>query len=187
MEFIKTLQGTPIPTLLVIGGLIFLFLGLATLKKPIVISITSGGRKISGGIGLLLLLVGIGLYLFPQKPSSPGDSTVTPTLFNPLSTETFTEISLSATSNATIPPFPNIPLALTPNAPIKDPAVEQVQRRLLELGYTEVGAVDGFYGVQTASAIKDFQAINNLPVDGVVTETVWNLLFSIDAKPKSKP
>lgn len=38
-------------------------------------------------------------------------------------------------------------------------------------------AVDGFYGAQTADAVKAFQYIGNLPVTGEVDSETWDRLF----------
>jgi peptidoglycan hydrolase-like protein with peptidoglycan-binding domain len=45
------------------------------------------------------------------------------------------------------------------------PEVEQVQIALVALGYPL--AVDGTYGARTEAAVRDFQAANNLEVDGI--------------------
>jgi len=44
--------------------------------------------------------------------------------------------------------------------------VRQVQERLRELGYAEVGAPDGKWGTRTAGAVSAFQAHEGLPVTG---------------------
>ncbi|MBZ9985655.1 peptidoglycan-binding protein [Mesorhizobium sp. BH1-1-5] len=46
--------------------------------------------------------------------------------------------------------------------------VERVQQQLKDLGYTEVGGVDGKVGTMTATAIRAFRADNGLPAgDGI--------------------
>jgi peptidoglycan hydrolase-like protein with peptidoglycan-binding domain len=45
------------------------------------------------------------------------------------------------------------------------PEVEQVQIALIGLGYPI--AVDGRYGPRTQAAVRDFQAANQLEVDGI--------------------
>ncbi len=80
MEFITLLRDTPIPTLLVIIGGILLFVGLATIKKPIIIEVDPKSRKASIIIGISLLIIGSGLYLFPQSQTSEVESTSTPTI-----------------------------------------------------------------------------------------------------------
>jgi hypothetical protein len=47
------------------------------------------------------------------------------------------------------------------------PAVEQLQRRLNELGYT-IAAVDGVFGAETLHALVAFQKVSGLARDGVV-------------------
>lgn len=76
----------PVSTLLVVAGLIFLLLSVATVKRPIVIDINEGGRKFAGVIGALLLITGI--VLAPPK-DVPGSPTTTPTpTIPPPATET---------------------------------------------------------------------------------------------------
>jgi serine/threonine protein kinase len=60
--------------------------------------------------------------------------------------------------------------------------VTAVQRRLVELGYSEVGEVDGLFGPNTESAIKRFQAANGLTVDGAVGPKTWEKLFGDNAR-----
>ena len=45
--------------------------------------------------------------------------------------------------------------------------VKAVQRRLNELKYS-AGTVDGYYGPTGVAAVKDFQGVNGLAVDGSV-------------------
>jgi SH3-like domain-containing protein len=56
-----------------------------------------------------------------------------------------------------------------------------VQQRLYDLGYHEVGAIDGVYGPSVEAAVKRFQRTNGLEVDGVVGQQTWKKLFSVDA------
>lgn len=79
VEALKALHDTPLPTILVVGGLIFLLLSIATLKKPIIINVTPGGRKLSGFIGGIILVVGIALYLVPAAKNPTISITTTPT------------------------------------------------------------------------------------------------------------
>lgn len=58
-----------------------------------------------------------------------------------------------------------------------------VQQRLVDLGYVEVGEVDGYYGPKTESAVLRFQKMNGLSEGGMVDEQTWNVIFSKAAVP----
>lgn len=62
----------------------------------------------------------------------------------------------------------------------KGEAVEQVQRRLTELGFY-YGNISGSFLDGTDAAIRDFQTKNGLARNGKVTATTWNVLMSIEA------
>jgi hypothetical protein len=69
---------------------------------------------------------------------------------------------------------------------LNDPAMEGddvllMQNRLLALGYNEVGTPDGSFGKMTNNAVRVFQEINGLEVDGYVGPFTWRRLFSQDA------
>jgi membrane-bound lytic murein transglycosylase B len=56
--------------------------------------------------------------------------------------------------------------------PIKEPSLSRddislIQTRLNELGF-DVGEPDGISGPKTRNATRDYQSINNLPIDGYV-------------------
>lgn len=63
----------------------------------------------------------------------------------------------------------------------KSPLVYYVQRRLLALGYTEVGKVDGIAGGKFTAAVKHFQRDNGCTVDGEITAryTTWKKLLGM--------
>ena len=60
-------------------------------------------------------------------------------------------------------------------------AVKAVQKRLLALGYTEVGKADGTAGPKFTSAVAHFQQDNGCSVDGVITEgnKTWKKLLGM--------
>ena len=62
------------------------------------------------------------------------------------------------------------------------PAVLPVQKRLLELGYVEVGEADGEAGRKFASAVAHFQQDNGCTVDGEITATMktWRKLLGME-------
>ena len=63
----------------------------------------------------------------------------------------------------------------------KHPTVYYVQRRLLALGYTEVGKVDGVAGGKFTTAVKHFQRDNGCTADGEITarHTTWKKLLGL--------
>lgn len=120
MGELLALKETPLPTVLVIGGLFLFALALAG-KIGAVIELTRGwSRIISGFFGLILLGVGIGLYLLPANqnialsPTSQlpvaSQATQVPT---PDVSITVTQLAsptqVSATSQVTQAPTPDVP------------------------------------------------------------------------------
>ena len=55
-----------------------------------------------------------------------------------------------------------------------------IQEQLIELGYLE-GEADGSYGTMTESAVKEFQAANDMETTGVVDQATYDAIFSNDA------
>ena len=69
----------------------------------------------------------------------------------------------------------------------KGEAVIKLQERLNELGYS-VGKVDGQFGKKTESAVKSFQQMNGLEVNGIVDSITYESIFSSEAvKPTPAP
>lgn len=64
--------------------------------------------------------------------------------------------------------------------------VTEIQKRLKELGYLK-STPTGFFGTDTANAVKSFQKRNSLATDGNVGENTREVLYSEDAKKASKP
>ena len=58
--------------------------------------------------------------------------------------------------------------------------VEMLQKQLLDLGYY-YGKTNGYFGAATTRAVKSFQAINGLVVDGKVDREDQDILFSPSA------
>ena len=61
------------------------------------------------------------------------------------------------------------------------PVVKAVQKRLLALGYTDVGTADGVAGPKFTKAVKAFQKDNDCVVDGEITESnkTWRKLLGM--------
>lgn len=69
------------------------------------------------------------------------------------------------------------------------PVIAEIQERLHELGYMDTPVVDGKetyttkYGSSTKTAVRAFQAVNNIDTDGMLGQSTYDLLMSDAAKP----
>ena len=63
--------------------------------------------------------------------------------------------------------------------------VEEMQRRLMELGYFR-DSVDGQFGPKTKEALINFQRENSLPANGVLDRKTREALYAQDAATKQK-
>lgn len=63
----------------------------------------------------------------------------------------------------------------------KHAVVKPIQKRLLALGYKQVGTADGVAGAKFTAAVKAFQKANGCTVDGEVTakKTTWKKLLGM--------
>ena len=89
IELLKTLRDTPLPSLLVIGGLIFLLIPFIRGTKGTV-EIETTNKGFATFLGAILLIGGVGLYIFPGLFSTPTTD---------IATETPSSIVVTATSN----------------------------------------------------------------------------------------
>ncbi len=64
---------------------------------------------------------------------------------------------------------------------LKHPAVKFIQKRLNQLGYREVGNIDGIAGLKFTSAVAHFQQENGCVVDGEITakNKTWKKLLGM--------
>ena len=83
--------------------------------------------------------------------------------------------TMTFTPTPTTPAFQRELSVQTPRLQGED--VRLLQQRLLELGYEEVGEVDGYYGPNTEQAVKNFQTDFGLIADGIVGQKTWKALF----------
>ena len=75
MEILAILKDTPIPTLLVLGGIALLILSIVT-QIGGKVQVSTNRQSASAVLGFILLLLGVGLYLLPTvEPASEGTKT----------------------------------------------------------------------------------------------------------------
>lgn len=63
----------------------------------------------------------------------------------------------------------------------RHPVVAAVQKRLYELGYTQVGTIDGIAGPKFDAAVKAFQKDHNCVIDGELTagNKTWRVMLGL--------
>lgn len=131
-----------------------------------------------GGAGTCWLW---GYYATVEGPTESLPVWEAPPTPTPLATNTNTPTpTKTLTPQPTIPPFTRTLRLASPYMSGND--VLLLQQRLLALGYGELGAADGTFGPMTDQAVRHFQTVNGLAVDGVVGQKTWDAIFSSEAK-----
>ena len=82
----------------------------------------------------------------------------------------------TASATAAVTPVESVvPLAAPRSLPSVKPTKTEIQQALKNAGFYQ-GPVDGKIGPQTREAIRSFQQVNGLKVDGVVGKVTWSKL-----------
>jgi peptidoglycan hydrolase-like protein with peptidoglycan-binding domain len=68
------------------------------------------------------------------------------------------------------------------NPRLQGEEIRILQERLISLGYTDLGAADGYFGPLTEDAFRRFASFNGVLYEGVVDREAWYALFSADRK-----
>jgi peptidoglycan hydrolase-like protein with peptidoglycan-binding domain len=115
------------------------------------------------------------------NPPTPPLAKPTEHLIVPAATPTAvtSSVALPTTQPVIAPAFSRRLLLQNPRLQGED--VKAVQERLRQLGYAQVGKVDGIYGPNTNAAVRAFQTLNGLPADAILGPRTWERLFSTDA------
>jgi len=105
----------------------------------------------------------------PATPTTTPESTATPSSQSPSSASSPEATSATGTTAAE-----------STNRPVlrrgdRGATVRQLQTLLQSLGFYN-GPIDGIFGSQTESAVRQAQAKNNLTVDGIVGPATWQIL-----------
>lgn len=85
------------------------------------------------------------------------------------------EATTASAAPAVTPAITVQPQASSPSAPSLKPTKKEIQQALKNAGFYQ-GPVDGKIGPQTREAVRQFQQVNGLKVDGVVGKQTWTKL-----------
>lgn len=66
----------------------------------------------------------------------------------------------------------------TPRMHGKD--IEEIQTKLLSLGFSQIGSANGWFGPKTQDAVREYQDCVGLSRNGIIDKTMWETLFSED-------
>ena len=101
-------------------------------------------------------------------------------------TRTTTALTAAVSASNTAPAQPGSTATELKYGDVSD-AVKAMQTRLISLGYLTSGSADGEYGPLTEKAVRSFQSMNGLTVDGVAGAKTLAAINSSSAKEASAP
>lgn len=128
--------------------------------------------------------------MFLNGCSTPGNVPVlTPAVETPAVTVSQTPSADETTAAPQVPAAEETPEpAPTPEPLLKQDVqgekVQELQQRLIELGYLPEGKATGYFGTETAAAVKRFQQSASLAADGIAGEQTLAALYN-EAAPQS--
>jgi hypothetical protein len=141
LEILKTLKDTPLPIVLVIGGLIFLLIPFIQKINAKEVGVETTNQSLAGFIGFMLLVIGIGLYIVP---SGTATSTLPTAIPQPMTSATETQMVVPVQPSA-IPTLFSLPLPtntiIPPTSFVPDPKCPSVIQRQLIEQWAQIGDV----------------------------------------------
>ena len=147
LEILKTLKETPLPIVLVIGGLIFLLIPFIQKINAKEVGVETTNQSLAGFIGFILLVIGIGLYIVPSGTANSTTPTVIP---QPVISATETQIVVpvqatniiqpSAIPTLFSPPLPTNTI-IPPTSFVPNPKCPSVIKRQLIEQWAQIGDV----------------------------------------------
>jgi hypothetical protein len=100
LELLRTIRDTPLPLVLVIGGMIFLFVSFVRAIRSRDLGIEIANPRAAGILGFVLLVIGIGLFLVPSRTTA----STPPTAISATVIPATTFVQPTALPTTTIPP-----------------------------------------------------------------------------------
>ena len=75
----------------------------------------------------------------------------------------------------------NNTITISSNTNNRHMLVKHIQQYLYDLGYSEIGKIDGIAGTKFTKAIKNFQRDNDCVLDGIITKQnkTWKKLLKL--------
>jgi len=174
-ELLGAVQGTPIPNLLVLAGIIFIFLAIAGGLTDKV-TVPKERQRLIGSIGAVLLVAGIGLHLLDSQRPVSGDAEATPAPTQPAIVTAPTTTPATATGAAVVPDSTQ-----APTAPAVAPPSTPVTTTVPLSG--AVGAIPALPGAETIPLTKLTASIPWLPLDPQAIPGSYYYLFNLSAPP----
>jgi len=154
LEILKTLKETPLPTVLVIGGLIFLlipFIEIIFVKEA---KVATTNKQFAGFIGFILLVTGIGLYIIPSKPSTLPiaiSPSVIPAIKTPIIVSATWTIQPTTIVQPSVTP-PIVPSPLPTNPPVTE---------ILPEGVASVNEMPNWLAANVGGTLNQWQQVQN--------------------------
>ena len=174
-ELLGAVQDTPIPNLLVVAGIVFIFLAIAGGLSDKV-TVPKERQRLIGAIGAVLLIAGVGLHLLDSRRPASGDAEATPAPIQPAIVTAPTTAQATATSATVVPDSTQ-----ASSAPALTPSTAPVTATTAYSG--ALGAVPALPGTETIPLTKLAASIPWLPLDSNAIPGSYFYLFNVSTPP----
>lgn len=178
LEMLKTLKDTPLPIVLVIGGLIFLLIPFIQKIQAKEVGVETTNQLGAGVIGVVLLIVGIGLQIIPSgTAASTLPTAIPPSIISATETPIVTAATLAIQSTTIVQPsiIPPTAFVQPTNIVVSPSTVSLVNRASLSSDVPLAPLVKDV--VQNPSQVSQTQLENAVRQIQIETARlrIWNL------------